>query len=220
MGAARRVVLALALSVTPACGPAPDPSSPVARKANEGALAVADSLEELIASGSDRPEDRATAYEIVTRREEPTADYAYARAVVAGRLAEARGVTGASLVGEVERFAMRSIALDPDFRAGAATRLLATLYVYAPATMLAHGDSEEGLELIEALTARYPEDPENQLRLAEARIALGDLEPAHAPLCAAFSMRDRLRPDHRVLLDRLFEDADAGPCEAPAGGAP
>ena len=47
-------------------------------------------------------------------------------------------------VRDVERSARRSRELDPGFRDSAATRLLGTLYVIAPASLLKHGDSEAG----------------------------------------------------------------------------
>jgi hypothetical protein len=68
--------------------------------------------------------------------------------------------------------------LDPDFRSGPATRLLGTLYVMAPAVSLEHGDSEGGIELLQGLVQTRPDVLENQLRLAEAYIALHDPAPA------------------------------------------
>jgi hypothetical protein len=81
----------------------------------------------------------------VRRQKEDTAASTFARAAVTGRLVQQKGLRAANLVPEIERFARRSRELDPDFRDGAATRLLGTLYVVAPATLLRHGDSEVGL---------------------------------------------------------------------------
>ena len=75
----------------------------------------------------------------------------FARADVTGRLVQQRGFLAANLVPDIERAARRSRELDPNFRDGAATRLLGTLYVIAPAAVLEHGDSEQGLELLEGL---------------------------------------------------------------------
>lgn len=179
------------------------------------ALATSDALEVLIERGADAPGDREYAYETVCKQETDTAASAYGRAAVTGRLVQQRGLRGASLIGEVETFALRSRALDPGFRGGAATRLLGTLYVIAPGALLAHGDSEQGIELLEGLAAEYPKVMENQLRLAEAYIALGDPDPAGLPLCICLNHRLELRRDDQRLLDQLVATAGAPDCDKP-----
>ena len=113
---------------------------------------------------------------------------------------------------------MKSRALDPNFRDGAATRMLGTLWVLAPADLLEAGDSEEGLALLEGLVAQHPDVPDNHLRLAEALVALDDDEAAHLPLCRAGAGRARLRRDHQALLDRLV--SEVGPLSCAPSGAP
>ncbi len=179
------------------------------------ALATADALEALIERGADTLADREYAYAAVQQGEQDTAAYAFARAAVTGRLVQQRGLPGAKLVGEVEHWALRSRELDPGFRDGAATRLLGTLYVIAPAAFLDRGDSEYGLELLEQLTQERPDMVENQLRLAEAYISLGDPEPATPHLCACLERRDALRRDDRELLARLVATAGVPECPAP-----
>ena len=179
------------------------------------ALATSDALESLIERGADAPGDREYAYEIVCQQPTDTAAGAFARAAVTGRLVQQRGLRGASLIGEVETWALRSRALDPDFRGGAATRLLGTLYVIAPGALLAHGDSERGIELLEGLVHDHPEVVENQLRLAEAYIALGDPDPAGLPLCICLAHRDELRRDDQRLLDQLVATTGAPECDKP-----
>ncbi len=200
----------LAACVTMARGPV----HPEIQAAVEGgdALAISDALEELIQRGADTPADRELAYDAVKDDETDTAAATFARAAITGRLVQQRGLLGADLIGDVERNARRSRELDPDFREGAATRLLGTLYVIAPATYLKHGDSELGLELLEGLVKQWPDVPENHLRLAEAYIALRDPAPAQPHLCRALASRDTLRPDDRALLDRLVESAGAPEC--------
>jgi hypothetical protein len=179
-----------------------------------GALATSDALEALIAEGRDTPADREYAYEFVSRQEEEGAAYAFARAAVTGRLVQARGLLGASLVGDIEKWAQRSRELDPAFRDGAATRMLGTLYVIAPASFLKHGDSEQGLALLEGVTREYPNAVENHLRLAEAYVALGDPAPAQPELCVCLAGRSALRRDDQRLLDELVETAGAPDCVA------
>jgi hypothetical protein len=176
------------------------------------ALATCDALEALIVEGKDTPADRAFALKSVKSHEEKTAAYAFARAAITGRVVQSRGLTGAGLVADVERWALLSKKLDPDFRNGAAARLLGTLYVMAPAGWLEHGDSEQGLELLEGLVKKYPQQLENHLRLAEAYIALSDPAPATPYLCRCKARRGELRRDDQALLDHLFADAGQPKC--------
>jgi hypothetical protein len=175
-------------------------------------LAISDALEELIATGADTPADRQFAYDSIRNDDTDTAPAAFARAAVTGRLVQQRGLLGVDLVDDVELSAMRSRELDRGFRYGAATRLLGTLYVIAPAIYLKHGDSERGLELLEGLVEAWPDIPENQLRLAEAYIALRDPAPAQPHLCLALEARAALRGDDQALLDRLVESAGGADC--------
>ena len=178
------------------------------------ALATSDALEALIAEGQDTPADRTYAYDAVRRHEEDTAGYTYARAVVTGRVVQQKGLLGATMVPDVERYARRSREIDPGFRDGAAARVLGTLYVVAPASLLAHGDSEQGLELLEGLVQQHPETAANHLRLAEAYIALGDVAPAAPHLCLLQERRAELHPDEQILLDRLIHEVGGVPCAA------
>jgi hypothetical protein len=198
----------------------PRPASPeLAAAAEQGdALAVSDALEALIEQGADTPADREFAYFAVKQSPQDTAAYAFARAAVTGRLVQQRGLLGANLVGEVEDWALRSRELDPDFRDGAATRLLGTLYVIAPANFLDRGDSEHGVALLELLVEQRPDVVENRLRLAEAYISLGDPEPATPHLCDCLARRETLRRDDQALLDQLI--ATAGVPDCPAAASP
>jgi hypothetical protein len=215
-----QTVLALVLaSFSAACGGGPvlqnGRLTTVAQQ--HDTLALSDALEELIAAGKDTAADRAFAYQDVSAHEEPSsAAYAFARAAITGRYVQTHGLAGVHHVGEVETWARRSRELDPTFRGGAATRMLGTLYVLAPATMLSHGDSEEGLSLLEGLVKLHPEVPENHLRLAEGLIALGDPAPAAPHLCFCIGSRASLRPDEQKLLDKLVKDAEMPACPGAA----
>ena len=176
------------------------------------ALATSDALEALIAAGIDTPADRQYAYDAVSTDTDDTAAATYARASVTGRLVQQKGLLGASLLPEVERDARRSRELDPEFRDGAATRLLGTLYILAPASLLQHGDSEEGLDLLEALVVAHPNVAENHLRLAEGYIALGDPGPAAPHLCYCLDLRATLRRDEQILLAHLIANVRSLDC--------
>ena len=180
------------------------------------ALAVSDALEDLIAAGVDTPADRQYAYEIISTNTDDTAAANYARASVTGRLVQQKGLLGASLVPDVERSARRSRELDPEFRDGAATRLLGTLYVLAPASFLQHGDSEDGIDLLEGLVQEHPDAAVNHLRLAEAYIALGDPAPATPHLCRSLDSRATLRRDEQLLLAHLVANVGTLDCRTAA----
>jgi hypothetical protein len=175
-------------------------------------LDVADALEALIAVGADTRADREFAHQTVSREPVITAQDALAHAVVAGRLAQVSGLSAPGLVAEVERYARSSVVLDPSFRSGAARRLLGTLYVMAPGTLLENGDSEIGLEILKDVANRYPDHVSNRLRVAEAYVALGDPEPAGPHLCYCVSHRSSLRPDERKVLDDLLAQSHMAQC--------
>ena len=226
MSSLRSRLLSAAWLVAAACAPkaasrppAPDVAAPDTPDTGARALAALDGLEADIAAGRADRADRKRAYETAAALpDDGSAAYALARAALAGRLAEARGANAGRLVGEAEAWALRSIERDPGFRDGAATRLLGSLYVLAPPRLLAHGDSEKGLAMLEGLVREHPDDPRAHLRLAEAYVALGDPEAALPALCVARAGAKTLPGDERHLLDRLVEDV-GGPemldCQTP-----
>jgi hypothetical protein len=212
------LLVALPLCLVTACAARRGPvdSTLVAAAQGGEALALSDALEALIAAGRDTPADREYAYDIVREDHADTAPALFARAAITGRLVQQKGLLGAPLVRDIERWARRSRELDPTFRDGAATRLLGTLYVIAPATLLEHGNSEKGLELLEDLTAQRPDVLENHLRLAEGYIALGDPVPAHPHLCRCLAQPERLRRDDQLLLKYLVTRAGPLDCSGSA----
>ncbi|MCA9517565.1 MAG: tetratricopeptide repeat protein, partial [Myxococcales bacterium] len=165
-------------------------------------LALSDALEALVAEGRDGASDREFTYWVISQRPMPkTAEDAFARAAAAGRVAQLKGLNAPDLIRELEHYARLSRSFDDAFREGAAQRMLGTLYVYAPAYMVQHGDSETGIELLEELAERYPGNAENRLHLAEAYAELGDPDPARPHLCFADAHRGALRTDDVKLLD-------------------
>jgi hypothetical protein len=202
------MLLAALLCLSPACAGrrgAVHPELAVAADLHD-ALALSDALEALIAAGQDTPADREYAYDVARKHHEDTAPSMFAEAAVTGRLVQQKGLRAANLVPEIERCARRSREIDPDFRGGAATRLLGTLYVMAPVVLLQHGDSEVGVELLEGLVQAHPDVLENHLRLAEAYIALGDPVPAGPHLCRCLAHKGALRRDDQLLLQQLIVD--------------
>ena len=185
---------------------------PTLRGSSLPILGIADALEALIARGMDSHADRQFAYQRVRAQTPVSAQDHFGRAAIAGRLAQISGLSAPSLVHEVERYARRSAELDPNFRAGAAQRMLGTLYVMAPANLLSHGDSEIGLELLQDVVRRFPAQVSNQLRLAEGYVSLGDPGPARAHLCYCLAQQKTLRLDEQKLLKELLEQAHVDHC--------
>jgi hypothetical protein len=180
------------------------------------AVALMDALERIIDRREATTQDREGAYAAVRQWTADTPGYALARAVLAGRVAQIRGVTAVTLVRQVEKWARLSMELDPGYRNGHARRVLGTLYVLAPASLVAHGDSEVGIELLEEQRSAHPTEPSNHLRLAEAFLALDDPEPAAAHLCFCIEKQAALRPSDRRLLKRLI-DVAGGTAELDCG---
>jgi hypothetical protein len=214
--------LALTAFAVAGCGPLRGlrPSLPAAIAPQADPLVVSDKLEALIEEGKDTPQAREQAYEQVRRNPGDTAGAAFGRAAVTGRLVQHKGLLAANLVRDVEFYARRSREIDPAFRDYASTRMLGTLYVMAPASLLKHGDSESGLEILEGLAREHPQVPENHLRLAEAYVSLGDDAHARPHVCQCLTVRNRLRRDDQALLNQLFTHLTVGGkslgCEPPA----
>jgi tetratricopeptide (TPR) repeat protein len=201
----------LALGVGPACKPkgAVDPSISSIAAEDVGAWTVHEALEARIAAQTDSPADRQAALDKVRATpDDQTAAYAYARASVAGRVAEGRGLKALKLLEEIRTWAQRSIERDREFQAMAATRMLGTLLALA-GQHLDGGDSEQGLELLESVVAAHPNEAINRVRLAEAFVALGDPEPALDELCAAAALLEqgaRLRDEEQRLFESLVSE--------------
>ena len=154
----RLALLALfALGCSPSNAPVRGPVDATLRGTGLSILGVADALEALVARSADSHADRQYAYQRVRAVPVASAADALGRAIIAGRLAQISGLAAPGLVAEVERYARRSAELEPAFRAGAAQRLLGTLYVMAPVALLAHGDSETGLSLLQGVVRRFPD---------------------------------------------------------------
>ncbi len=220
LGAASHgLILAAALAIVGACKPE-GTVDPTISEVGADAVAVHQALEQRIAAGGASEADRASALEQARGApDDGSAAYAYARAAVAGRMAEERGLQALDLLDEIRDWASKSIERDPSYQGMAATRMLGTLHVLA-GRHFEGGDSEKGLELLEGVLEALPDAVVNHLRVAEAYIALGDPEPAFERLCVAQAGRAQLTAEEQRLLDALVVDA-GGPevlgCEAGEG---
>lgn len=220
----RRWILAALVAVSSAgCRPSGDSQNPnfAAAAEQRDAIAVYEALEALIDAQKDGKQDREDAYALIQGWDDGSAAYAFARAAIAGRLAENRGLQAGGLVTEAESFARRCREKEPDFREGSATRLLGTLYVLAPSRLLKHGDSETGLSLLEDEVKAHPDRLISRLRLAEAFISLGDPDPSREHLCVVKQGEASLGAGDKRLLARLVGEVggeDELGCAAPAAG--
>lgn len=168
-------------------------------------LALAEALERLIEEGRATTDDRAAAYEAIRGWQADTVEYAFARASLAGRLAQVKGVTAIGLVREMETWGRLAMKLDAKWHQGAARRLVGTMYVLVPGSLVQHGTSEDGVELLEKQAKEFPDDPVNRLRLAEGYVTLGDTDSALAPLCFVVAHEKELKRSDDALLDALLE---------------
>lgn len=205
----------VAASAGMGCKPSADLNNP-SFAGTHSAFEVYERIEALIDAQKDNKQDREDAYALVVKQADTSPEYYFARAAVAGRLAENRGLQALGLVTETEDYARKVRAIDPDYREGAATRMLGTLYVLAPPSLVKHGDSETGLELLEAEVKTHPERLISRLRLAEAYIALGDPEPAKEHLCVVQRGEATLSDGDRRLLTKLVADSGKLECSAAA----
>lgn len=166
---------------------------------------MTNALELLIDEGRATLDDRRAAYDAICAWKGDSAEYAFARASLAGRLAQLTGITAIALVRDMESWGRLSLKLDPNWHEGAARRMLGTMYVLAPGSLVQHGNSEDGIELLEQQAAEYPSNPANRIRLAEGYITLNDPDPASAHLCFVLQHEKELRPTDATLLQALLE---------------
>lgn len=198
-------VAALASMAALACKPK-GTVDPTIAEAPADAWAIHEALEQRIATAGANDAERAAALDKVrTAPDDQSAAYAYARASVAGRVAEGRGLKALALLEEMREWSETSIERDAAFMDMAATRMLGTLHVLA-GQHIKGGDSERGLELLESVLDAHPEHAVNHLRVAQGYIVLGDPEPALELLCVAIAKRAELTAEEQKLLDGLIGD--------------
>ena len=98
--------------------------------------------------------------------EAPPCDYWLAAAL--GLQAREKIATAHDALPKMVELLQRAKKGDPDLDGGGPSRLLALIYLRAPAWPLGPGDPESGLTEITELVKRVPNDPRNQLALGEA----------------------------------------------------
>lgn len=139
--------------------------------------------------------------------------FAMGQALLWGRVAQGRGLSGLSAFRKAESWAAKAFARDPEFQRGLPRRVLGSMWALG-GRYLPGRDSEAGIELLAEQTKRYPQDAENVLRLVQALAALGDLEGGHGIYCSYTkhpSAWTKLHVEGRKLLDELrasFQNED------------
>lgn len=109
--------------------------------------------------------------------------FAMAQALALGRSAQGRGLSGLSAFRRAEAWAAKAYGRDPEFMEGMPRRVLGSMWALG-GEHLKGRDSESGLELLSEQVNRYPDPPENVMRLVQALLALGDVEGGHEVYCA------------------------------------
>ncbi len=211
LAASFAIFAVMATATTSGCKPSGNVNNPSFADTRT-AIDVYERLEALIDQQKDNKQIREDAYALVIERAGTDPDYYFARAAVAGRLAENRGLQALGHVTEAEDYARPVRAAHPHNREGSATRLLGSLYVLAPASLVQHGDSETGLEMLETEAAAHPDRIISRLRLAEAYIALNDPDPSHPHLCFVKQGQAKLGASDQRLLAKLLQDAGELKC--------
>jgi len=102
----------------------------------------------------------------------------YLAAYLAGLHAERDRLRGLALVRIIEREARRAADLNPELDRGGPDRMLAELYLRAPAYPFSVGDRKKAVRHYRRAVAVDPAAPENRLGLAEALLA--DNKPGEA----------------------------------------
>lgn len=196
--AKRRTLGALALGLLVGCGACQRPAQTVTRvpkpvaSTPKSAPSICDDLwqrawafEQDQASGQQASRAKTRQLAKSANRCEDTGRVAFAmgQALLWGRSAQGRGLSGLSAFRRAESWAAKAYARDPEFMNGMPRRVLGSMWALG-GEHLKDADSEQGLELLTDQVNRYPKAPENALRLVQALLALGDLESGQEVYCA------------------------------------
>ena len=130
----------------------------------------------------------------------------YYYALTVGLLADLDRGYGLNAVAEMETALRRALELDERFDRAGALRLLGILHLRTPAPPVSIGSPRKGLRLLQRAVELFPDDPENQLYLAEAlrdngrtdeaRVVLGKIAPREPWQTKARLLRDSLDKEH------------------------
>lgn len=139
------------------------------------------------------------------RRAPSNAECDYRLAIALGQQARERSSTGRDALSRIVPLLRRAITTAPRLDHAGPQRVLALVYLRAPAWPVGPGDPDAALEQARAAVALFPDDAGNQLALGEALAATGAPGEARAAYARALSLataaRDRGDPDAAAAID-------------------
>lgn len=139
--------------------------------------------EQQAGSSKERGELKARARSFGHCQDTGRVSFAMAQALLWGRVAQGRGLSGLSAFRRAESWAAKAYERDPEFQTGMPRRVLGSMWSLG-GQHLSGRDSESGLELLADQLKRYPDKDANALAMIEALVALGDVDGAHGVYCA------------------------------------
>jgi tetratricopeptide (TPR) repeat protein len=126
----------------------------------------------------------------------------YYYALNVGLLADLDRTYGLNAVTEMETALKRAVELDERFDRAGALRLLGILHLRTPGPPVSIGSPRKGLRLLQHAVELFPDDPENQLYLAEALRDNGRTDEARAVL-GKIALGEPWQTKARLLRDSL-----------------
>lgn len=139
---------------------------------------------------------------------EPACDYRLAIAL--GQQARERTSTAKDAMGKMVELLRKAIAAAPRLDAGGPHRVLALLLLRAPAWPVGPGDPEAALDEARAAAGLFPDEPANQLALAEALEKNGSGEAARAAYERALALAKAAAAAGDPDAERARAEAAAG----------
>lgn len=147
--------------------------------------------------------------------------FAMAQALMWGRVAQGRGLSGLKAFRRAEGWAAKAYARDPEFQSGMPRRVLGSMWSLG-GQHLPGRDSESGLELLADQLKRYPDKDDNALAMIEALVALGDVDGAHGVYCAYTALDGawtQMEQEGKALQQRMESVFSDEGLQCPAGEA-
>ncbi len=137
---------------------------------------------------------------------EQVAALEYTAAEALGLRARQRGSGAVLLLKTIYAHAQAAAAADPNFRDGAARRLMGLLMVKAPGWPAGPGDPDSGVKMLEEVTHQFPRVAEGYLLLAEAYLDESRVNEAATILALSKPLlgnNPRTRKLHEEVAERL-----------------
>lgn len=149
---------------------------------------------------------------------EAACDYRLALAI--GQQARERASTGKDALGKMVELLRKSIAAAPALDSGGPHRVLALVLLRAPGWPMGPGDPEAALTEARAAVSLFPDEPANQLALAEALAKNGSPADASAAYQRALELATAASRAGDPDAERMRAEASAGIGRTAGRGSP